>query len=116
MIKKVFLILSISVFASTLGDGIVSPLLPLYVKSLGATGVWLGIVIAANFVSNSIAIPITGRLSDRKGRKPFLVAGFLAASLISISYIWAGNANLLILVRFIHGAIGAMIAPIALAY
>ncbi|MBI2850176.1 MAG: MFS transporter [Chloroflexi bacterium] len=116
MIKKIFLVLSISVFASTLGDGIVSPLLPLYIRDMGATGIWLGIVIAATFISNSIAVPIAGGLSDRKGRKAFLTAGFLAASIISLSYIWARDVSLLALIRFVHGAIGALIAPIALAY
>lgn len=116
MLKRIFLILSICVFASSLGDGIVSPLLPLYIKDMGVTGIWLGIVVAATFVSNSIAVPIIGRLSDRKARKPFLAAGFLAAALISLTYIWAKDAALLTAVRFVHGAIGALIAPIALAY
>lgn len=116
MNKKVFLILSICVFASSLGDGIVSPLLPLYVNKLGATGIWLGLIIAAFFISNSISIPITGRLSDSKGRKPFLLAGFLGCSIISLGYLLAGNVTLLTLIRFLHGAAGALIAPIALAY
>jgi len=116
MLKKVFLILSISIFASSLGDGIVSPLLPLYIRDMGVTGIWLGIVMAATFVSNSIAVPIVGSLSDKRGRKPFLAAGFLAAALISVTYVWARDAATLTLVRFIHGAIGALIAPIALAY
>jgi MFS family permease len=73
--KKVFPILALCVFSSTLGIGIVSPLLPLYVKNLGATRVWLGIIVAAYFASNSIATPIAGRLSDRRGRKIFLVVG-----------------------------------------
>src|SRR3989304_2642593 len=116
MIKKVFLFLSIGVFASSLGDGIVSPLLPLYVNSLGATGIWLGIIMSANFVSNSIAVPIAGNFSDKKGRKPFLIAGFLACAVISLSYLLVKEVTLLTLIRFVHGAAGALIAPIALAY
>ena len=85
MIKKVFIFLSICVFASSLGDGIVSPLLPLYIDNLGAKGIWLGITVAAVFISNSIAVPIFGRLSDKKGRKPFLIAGFISIAIISLS-------------------------------
>lgn len=116
MIKKVFIFLSIGVFASSLGDGIVSPLLPLYINSLGATGIWLGIIMSATFVSNSIAVPIAGGFSDKKGRKPFLIAGFLAIAIISLSYLLVKEVTLLTLIRFVHGAAGALIAPIALAY
>ena len=117
MIKKVFLFLSICVFGSSLGDGIVAPLLPLYIiKNLGATGIWLGIIAAAYSISNSVAVPITGSLSDKKGRKPFLIAGFLACSIISLSYLLVKEVTLLVLIRFVHGGAGALIAPIALAY
>ena len=116
MIKKVFFFLSIGVFASSLGEGIVSPLLPLYVNSLGATGIWLGIIMSVNFISNSIAVPIAGRFSDRKGRKPFLIAGFIAVSVVSLAYLMVKEVTLLALIRFVHGAAGALIAPIALAY
>ncbi|HLE17081.1 MAG TPA: MFS transporter, partial [Syntrophales bacterium] len=116
MIKKVFIFLSICVFASSLGDGIVSPLLPLYIDNLGAKGIWLGITVAAVFISNSIAVPIFGRLSDKKGRKPFLIAGFISIAIISLSYLLVKEVTLLTLIRFVHGAAGALIAPIALAY
>ena len=116
MIKKVFIFLSIGVFASSLGEGIVSPLLPLYVNSLGATGIWLGIIMSANFFSNSIAVPIAGAFSDQKGRKPFLIAGFLAIALISLAYLMVKEVTLLTIIRLFHGAAGAFIAPIALAY
>jgi len=116
MMKKVFPILALCVFSSTLGIGIVSPLLPLYVKSMGATGVWLGIIVAAYFISNSITNPIAGRLSDRRGRKRFLVVGLIAYSLISLGYIWAQHVAQLALVRFVQGIAGAVTIPIAMAY
>ncbi|MFC1864969.1 MFS transporter [Chloroflexota bacterium] len=116
MIKKVFPILALCVFSSTLGIGIVSPLLPLYVKDMGATGVWLGIIIAAYFLSNSVCVPIAGRLSDRRGRKLFLTVGLLAYSIISLGYLWASNVSHLALTRLAHGVAGAMTIPIAMAY
>ncbi len=116
MIKKVFPILALGVFSSTLGMGIVSPLLPLYVKSMGATGIWLGIIIAAYFVSNSVFVPIVGRLSDRHGRKLFLSIGLLAYCAISLGYIGAGSVYQMALVRLIQGVAGAMTLPVAMAY
>ena len=84
MIIKTFIILALCMFSATLGIGIVSPLLPLYARDLGATGIWLGIIVAAYSLSNSIAVPIVGRLSDQKGRKAFITFGLLAYAIISL--------------------------------
>jgi len=116
MITKVFPILALGVFSATLGMGIVSPLLPLYVDAMGATGIWLGIIIAAFAISHSIITPIVGGLSDRSGRKLFLGIGLLLSSIISLGYIWAGNVYQLASVRLINGVGAAMSIPIALAY
>jgi len=116
MIKKVFPILAVCLFSSTLGMGIVAPLLPLYLKDMGATGIWLGIIIAAYFTSNSVAVPIVGRLSDQKGRKIFLTTGLLTYSIISLGYLWSGNVTLLALLRFVQGIAEAATIPVSLAY
>ncbi len=116
MIKKVFPILAVSLFSAMLGIGLVSPLLPLYAQDLGASGTQLGIIFAAYGISNSVFTPIMGRLSDRRGRKNFLIIGLLLYSIISLGYVWADNVSQLTLVRAIQGAAGAMIIPIAMAY
>jgi len=116
MIKKVFPILALSIFSSMLGVGIIAPLLPLYAENLGATGIWLGIIFAGFSVSRAIFMPIIGRLSDRYGRKSFLVAGLFVYSVTSLGYIWAGDVYQLTLVRLIQGAAAGMIIPIAQAY
>ena len=116
MAKRVFFILALSMFASMLGVGIVSPLLPLYAQDLGATGTQLGIIFAAYGISNSILTPIMGRLSDRRGRKPFLSIGLASYAIISLGYVWAANVPQLTLVRLLMGVAGAMIIPIAMAY
>lgn len=116
MIKKLFPILALCMFSSTLGIGIVSPLLPLYIREMGATGIWLGIIVAAYFTSNSVCAPIAGRLSDRRGRKLFLTIGLLAYSIISLGYILAANVTHLALLRLLHGVAGAVTFPIAMAY
>jgi DHA1 family multidrug resistance protein-like MFS transporter len=116
MIKKVFPILALCVFSATLGIGIISPLLPLYIDEIGASGVGLGMIMASYFISNSLFVPIAGRLSDRKGRKKFLTIGLLMYGLIAVGYIYAMNVVLLSLVRFGMGIAGAMTIPIAIAY
>jgi len=116
MIKKIFPVLAISVFASMLGVGIIAPLLPLYADSLGATGVWLGVIFASFSITRAISMPIFGWLSDRRGRKVFLCSGLLFYAIISLGYIWAGNILELTLIRLLHGAAAGMIVPIAQAY
>jgi len=116
MIKQIFPILALSVFSSMLGMGIIAPLLPLYAESLGATGIWLGIIFAGFSISRAIFLPIIGRLSDRSGRKLFICIGLFIYAIISLGYIWADNVSQLTLVRLIQGAAAGMIIPIAQAY
>lgn len=116
MIKKAFPILALSMFSSTLGIGIVMPLLPLYISEMGASGIWLGVIVSSYAISNSLTVPFAGRLSDIKGRKLFLAIGLLAYSLISLGYIFATDVVMLALVRFVHGIAGAMIIPVGIAY
>ena len=116
MMKKVFPILALSIFASMLGAGIISPLLPLYAASLQATGIWLGVIIAGFFISGAIVTPIIGILSDRSGRKRFICTGLFIYALISLGYIWAGSSLQLTLVRIVQGMAFGMIIPIAQAY
>jgi DHA1 family multidrug resistance protein-like MFS transporter len=116
MIKKIFPVLTLSIFASMLGVGIISPLLPLYAENMGATGIWIGMIFAGFSISRTIIAPFAGRLSDRRGRKLFIGIGLLSSSIISLGYIWADSASLLTLVRLIHGVASGMIMPIAQAY
>jgi len=116
MIKKVFPILAVSIFSAMLGVGLVSPLLPLYASDMGASGPELGLIFAGYGIVNTIATPIMGRLSDRRGRKLFLCIGLAGYAIFSLGYVWATNTPQLILVRLLMGAAGAMITPIAMAY
>ncbi len=116
MISRVSPILAISIFSCMLGSGIVVPLLPLYAESLGASGLWLGVIFAAFPISRILTTPVFGRLSDRKGRKPFISIGLLAYGIVSFGFIYTNTVFQLVLMRFLHGLAGASILPIAQAY
>lgn len=116
MKKRIFSVLFISVFAAMLGLGIIAPLMPVYARSLGATGIWLGIIFSGYSLSRAVFMPIIGKLSDKKGRKGFITFGLLLYSGISLVYIVAGNVYYLTSVRFIHGLASAMVIPVAMAY
>jgi len=116
MKKRIFSVLFISVFAAMLGLGIIAPLMPIYAKSLGASGIWLGIIFSGYSLSRAFFMPIIGKLSDRKGRKRFITLGLLLYSVISLVYILAGNVYYLTTVRLFHGLASAMVIPVAMAY
>ncbi|KQC05344.1 MAG: MFS transporter [Methanoculleus sp. SDB] len=111
-----FSVLFASVFSATLGLGIIVPLLPFYAESLGATGLWIGIIFSGFAVSRAVFMPVIGRLSDRKGRRLFLLAGLLLYTLVSVAYISATSVETLTLVRMLHGFASAMVIPVAMAY
>ena len=116
MNKKAFITLFAVVFSGMLGMGIISPLMPLYAESMGASGLQLGLMYSAFALSRMVFMPIIGKLSDRRGRKIFIGLGLLAYTIISLSYAWASNMYALTSVRFLHGIASAMVVPIAYAY
>jgi len=114
--KKIFGTLFFSIFAAVTGVGIVVPLLPVYAHDLGATGIYIGLIFGSFSLSRTFFLPYFGRLSDKKGRKPFIVAGLFTYALISFLFLFADNIAALIIVRFFHGISSAMMMPVILAY
>ena len=116
MDKRVFYTLNIAVFTSMLGMGIVLPFMPIYARTLGATGITIGIFFASFPLAQMVFMPLISRLSDRHGRKMFMVLGLLGSSLLSLWYVYAPNMLYLTLGRFLQGAAVALTLPIATAY
>jgi len=113
---KVFGTLFLAVFSTTLGVGLVVPLLPVYAHELGASGLLIGLIFGAFSLSRTSLLPVFGRLSDIKGRKPFIVIGLLAYCLVSIGFVYSERVGVFILIRFLQGIASAMILPVAQAY
>lgn len=113
---KIFITLFFAIFATVTGVGIVVPLLPVYAKTLGASGFFIGMIFGGFSLTRSIFLPVFGRLSDIHGRKPFLVAGLFFYFLISLFFILAHHVYTLIVVRLVQGVASAMIMPVAQAY
>ena len=69
------LILFAIVFVNFLGAGMVMPVLPLYAgREFGASPQTISLLLASFFIAQFIAAPFLGRLSDRYGRRPVLIA------------------------------------------
>ena len=108
--------LLLSVFIALLGIGIIVPVMPVFATSLGAGGLALGLIIAAFSISRGIFQPIVGSLSDRWGRKVFLICGLLVYALVGLVMPEARSVVNLIGIRAFHGVGSAMIVPVAMAY
>ena len=114
--KKIFGTLFFSIFTAVIGVGIVVPLLPVYAHDLGASGLYIGLIFGVFSLSRAIFLPYFGRLSDKKGRKPFITAGLISYTVVSAAFLFSTNIETLILIRFIQGIASAMIMPVCQAY
>lgn len=75
------LIIFLTVFIDLIGFGIVVPLLPVFSKHYGASGLMLGVIGASFSAMQFIFSPIWGKLSDRYGRRPILLISTAGAAL-----------------------------------
>jgi MFS family permease len=114
--KKIFGTLFFSLLATITGVGIVVPLLPVYARHEGAGGLYIGLIFGAFSLSRTFLLPLFGRMSDRKGRKPFIIAGLLSYALVSVAFMLFTKVPYLIVIRFFQGAASAMIMPVIQAY
>ena len=116
MPRNLLLILLLSVFIALLGIGIIVPVMPVFAESLGAGGLALGFIIAAFSITRGFCQPVVGNLSDRWGRKGFLLGGLLVFGLVGLLLPEATSVGSLLLIRCLHGVGSAMIVPVAMAY
>ena len=116
MHRHLLIILLLSVFIALLGIGIIVPVMPVFAESLGASGLTLGIIVAAFSLTRGFCQPIVGNLSDRWGRKGFLISGLFVYGLVGLIMPRATSLGALILIRSLHGVGSAMIVPVAMAY
>lgn len=114
--KKIFGTLFFSLLATITGVGIVVPLLPVYARHEGASGLYIGLIFGAFSLSRTFLLPLFGRLSDRRGRRPFILFGLLSYALVSVAFILFNEVHHLIIIRFIQGMASAMIMPVIQAY
>lgn len=105
-----FGVLWLSVAADLVGFGIVFPLLPLYAKHFHASAATIGALVATFSAAQVLCAPVLGRLSDRYGRKPVIVASMVGTALGSVATGLAPSLWVLFVARALDGASGSSIA------
>ena len=109
----------LAVLIDMLAIGVIIPVLPELVGSFGQSqadqAYWYGVAALAFGASNFLASPLLGALSDRYGRRPILLVGFLGLGVSFFGTALSTTLWGLIAVRALGGAMQAN-AAIANAY
>lgn len=105
-----------AVLIDTIGFGIVAPVFPALLRSLGETNIeqatriagWMLVVYAG---AQFLAGPVLGNLSDRFGRRPVLIASMLSFGLDYAVMAVAPSVAWLFVGRAVAGVAGAVYGP-----
>ncbi len=114
--RKIFSVLFFSLFTAVTGVGIVVPLLPVYAHELGASGFAIGLIFGSFSLSRTFCLSYFGKKSDENGRRPYIITGLIAYTLISLAFVLSDSVAALITIRFFQGIASAMMMPVIQAY
>ena len=95
------------IFTEVLGFSMVLPLIPFLGLSLGLTPIQIGLIISVFSFCQLFASPVTGKLSDRFGRKPLLILSQLSTFAGFLLLGFATTPILLIAARLVDGLLGS---------
>jgi len=96
-----------TVVIDLIGFGIVVPILPLWAEDLGASPTIVGVLTAVYSLMQFIFAPVLGRLSDKFGRRPVILASLLGTAVSSLLIGLANSVLLLFIARILNGISGA---------
>ncbi|WP_245314396.1 MFS transporter [Rhizobium sp. R634] len=111
LMLPVFIIVSLDAASS----GAILPILPFYLRHLGASPLVLGLVLGTEALSQFVAAPWLGQLSDRFGRKKILLAS-QAGALVSLFLLALANSVIFVLLARILLGLTAANFSAAAAY
>lgn len=114
--RGAILILMLNLFLVFTGIGLVIPIMPKFIESLGITGGIVGMLVAAFSLTQFLFSPVAGRLADLFGRKRLIVFGMLLFAFSEALFGFTSSTILLFVSRMLGGISAAMIMPAVMAY
>lgn len=106
------LVLFVTAFVDMIGLTMIVPILPYYATEFGATASMVGILISAFSLAQLVVAPAWGRLSDRYGRRPAILAGLLITGVAYVVFGLATSVWLLLFSRIVQGLGGGTIGVV----
>lgn len=89
--------------------GFIEPLMPPYLRGrFNMSSAEIGLFFGVAFLTFAVFQPIVGRMSDRYGRKVFIVGGLVALCILSLLIPYASSVPLLFLILGITGIFWAL--------
>ncbi|PSP85207.1 MFS transporter [Halobacteriales archaeon QS_1_68_17] len=107
-----FQLLLLASVSSPMGASVVSPALEALIGPYGATEASIGLLMSAFTAPAIVAIPLSGVLSDRFGRKPVLTAGLVVFGLAGLAIPLTTDFRVALVLRAIQGVGYTGIAPV----
>ncbi|QYK63535.1 MFS transporter [Paenibacillus sp. S25] len=114
--KRILGILMINIFIVMVGVGLITPILPELIIEFGASGRAIGLLVAAYGMTQFLLSPLTGQLSDRFGRKAFIVVGVIVFAVAKFIFAIGDELWMLYTSRLLEGMAAALIVPPMMAY
>ena len=111
--RRATAVLFLIVVVDLIGFGIIIPLLPFYAQHYQATPDVVTLVMATYSLTQFVAAPLWGRLSDRVGRRPVLILSLIGTV---ASYLWLAFANSLWMLFAARALGGIMAGSISAAF
>ena len=93
-----------------------TPLLPIFAAALGATNLYLGFIVSVSTLTGMVLKPTVGLLSDRWGRRLWLLLGTTLFAVVPFFYLFVHNPQQLLAIRLLHGTATAIYGPVTVAY
>ena len=115
-VQKELILVALAGTVVVMGLGFIIPLFPIYVSQKGATNFQLGLIVSGFTISQFLVQPFFGGLSDRFGRKPFMVIGLACYGVVALLYVLAVSLSQVFWIRLLHGVGAGMIWPALTAF
>lgn len=106
-----FFLVVVALFTWGLGESGFLSFQSLYLEKLGADPLQIGAILSGFWIIATLAHIPAGILSDRLGRKPLMLVGWLAGLLAGLIMAMATNLNQLVIGLLLYGATMLVMAP-----